>query len=152
MSDMRTSPEGRDPLDVFRRLPEPRIGAADVDAMKSAVAELRRARQLASEPRYAWAFAERRAAASRFAMGWRAAAVMALVLLPTAMLDGPPSAPGVGMGIAQADLQEMSAAAQAVAASHTLATALPLVEDIDPRTGSVLQIEDEWLSVVVVAD
>lgn len=149
MSDMRPS---NDPLDLFRRLPEPKIGAADVDAMKSAVAELRRARQLASEPRYAWAFAERRAAASRFGLGWRAAAVMALVLLPTAMLDGPPPATGVGMALVQPDLQALGATAQAVTAAHNLATALPLVEDIDPRTGSVLQIEDEWLSVVVVAD
>lgn len=157
-------PEG-DPLAIFHRLPAPAAGGNEISAMKAAVAELRRARELSrrsdeisgifpadlspEQPLAEKAPARPRHAKTRRARAWRLPAAAA-ALFATALFFG-----GSGGGISGGgDLQP--AAPVATEAALTSAPAvdgasyLPLVEDLDPRQAELIQIEDDGLSLVVV--
>lgn len=118
-----------DPTLLFRRLPVLSADADETEAMKRAVASMRRGETI-----------EHRAPASR-RMLLRAAA-LAVVLLGSALLRGaqPPMPESVGspllIGAAAALVYELEW--------------LPLVEAADPSYGSIIQVVDDDISVVVV--
>ena len=149
-----------DPLAIFHQLDRAAAPAAasDVSAMKAAVAELRRARELSRRsdeitgefPVSAFASRSpeqpRLAPPSRRARAWRLPAAAA-ALFATLVFFGGPGAPGPVAAVASAPAASEAAPAfsEAAAASY-----LPLVEDLDPRQAEMIQIEDEGVSLVVV--
>jgi hypothetical protein len=158
-----------DPLAIFHRLPEPAVGNSDISAMKAAVAELRRAREISRRSDEIsgifpamdlpeGAFAERPAAdkapsrrqnleAGRVS-AWRLPAAAA-ALFATALFFSGSGPASFQPTLATAD----SVAADAAPALHAgegVASHLPLVEDLDPRQAELIQIEDDGLSLVVV--
>jgi hypothetical protein len=156
-------PEG-DPLAIFHRLPEPAVGNSDISAMKAAVAELRRAREIsrrsdeisgifpaADLPEGALAerpSADKSPARRRRVQAWRLPAAAA-ALFATALFFSGSGSTSFQPALATAD----SVAAEAAAALHAAADGasyLPLVEDLDPRQAELIQIEDDGLSLVVV--
>lgn len=147
-----------DPLAMFHRLPAPAVESGDLAAMKAAVAELRRARELARKsdeitgefPAFPAAdvAAPRAVALRRRSRSWRLPAIAAALLAGLAIF-------GIGGGPA-ATLASAGHAGEAVAAAlpaplpEGVASHLPLVEDLDPRQAELIQIEDEGMSLVVV--
>jgi len=133
-----------EPTLLFRRLPKPAVGSADVESMKRAVANLRRTEPLQHPAR------------RRSATALRAAAVAAL-LLAAGLLRG--SAPiGVpidgsagGPAVASAVPSTKAPSTKAADARAELALdQMPLVELADPAAGSMIQVMDDEISVVVL--
>lgn len=126
-----------EPTLLFRRLPKVDVGAAEIEAMKSAVRSLRRAETLEHAPR-------------RAPVRWLRAAAIAAVLI------------GAGLflrdGGAAPDRQALSRSPASAVAEAALPAAglaldfshLPLVEDVDASLGSVIQLVDDDLAVVVI--
>ena len=138
----------QDPLAIFHQLPAPRVGDSEVASMKAAVAELRRARELARRSEQLVSEAEIAAPlpATRRAQlkntPWRSVAAAA-ALLVVAVLFGGPGRVSV--------LQDQSTLAAAPAnVPDSAANHLPLVEDLDPLQAELIQIEDDGMSLVVV--
>lgn len=126
-----------DPLLLFRRLPAPAAGASEVEAMKQAVASMRRGETI-----------ERRASRRRRSL--LRAAALAAVLLGSALLRGAqPPAPAVEPPPPAAAQPQAIASVAANAAEIDLDW-LPLVEAVDPRYGSIIQLVDDGIAVVVV--
>jgi hypothetical protein len=158
-----------DPLAIFHRLEREAAPAAasDVSAMKAAVAELRRARELSRRsdeitgefPVSAFAAVRspeqpRLAPPARRAAAWRLPAAAA-ALLATLVFFGGPGVPGPGAAVASSSSATASPAPAAAAPAPLFGEAaaasyLPLVEDLDPRQAEMIQIEDEGVSLVVV--
>lgn len=137
----------QDPLAIFHQLPAPRVGESDVASMKAAVAELRRARELARRSDQLVTETELVAPlpAARVARlprtAWRTAAAAA-ALLAVAVLFGGPGRIAVS--------PETAVAAAPETAPEGTANHLPLVEDLDPQQAELIQIEDDGMSLVVV--
>lgn len=152
-------PEG-DALAIFHRLPEPAVAGGEIAAMKAAVAELRRARELSRRsdeisgifpatdlPDGAFserAPAERAPARRRGSRAWRLPAAAA-ALLATTLFFG-----GAGNRAVQPAVSIASEAAPAPQLAVDGASYLPLVEDFDLRQAELIQIEDDGMSLVVV--
>lgn len=132
-----------DPLAIFHDMPAPQVSAGEVAAMKAAVAELRRARELAR--RSDELVSEVAAAAPvgrqsrRTKAPWRTAASVAALLLAALLFGGPGTAP-----------PEQKAAIVPLKTLEGAASNLPLVEDLDPQQAELIQIEDDGMSLVVV--
>lgn len=141
-----------DPLALFHQL-KPRqetVGQAadaDVMAMKAAVAELRRARELARRSEELTGERDHLPARSRRrAKAWHLPAAAAALLAAVVFYGGPGVAP-----TQEASLPPAVAAPVALeAAAGDNASRLPLVEDLDPRQAELLQLEDDRMSLVVV--
>lgn len=146
-----------DPLAMFHRMPSPKVEGGDLAAMKAAVAELRRARELARKSdeitgefpsfRSADVAAPRAVAARRKSRSWRLPAVAAALLAAVTIfgiVGGPAGT------LASAGSASEVAATAPVALPEGVASHLPLVEDLDPRQAELIQIEDEGMSLVVV--
>lgn len=139
-----------EPTLLFRNLPEIEIGAEDIAAMQQAVATLRRGREVEapSEERVS-----RRQ--GRVRIGWARAAAVAALLCGATWIGlrstpvTPPTAETSVAAIAAPTSRSMPHAASmlpgAVAAAH-----LPLVEDVDPAFGDLIQVEDAEISIVMV--
>lgn len=145
-----------DPLAIFHHLPAPKTEAGELAAMKAAVAELRRARELARRsdeitgefPSYSPDVAAPRAAAPRRpSRSWRLPAAAALLLAGLVFfgIEGGPALP-----FAPAPAATQAALLPPAAAPDGVASHLPLVEDLDPRQAELIQIEDDKMSLVVV--
>ena len=130
-----------DPLLLFRGLPEEETGPADVEAMKLAVASMRMANDSLRR-------ADEQAAVSWSAGSWSArvrqwpvAALVALALSVAGL---------TGMSFdSQEPLPTWQQAAMAEPVPAEVAQ-LPLVEDVGPEVGPLMQIEDDGVSLVVV--
>lgn len=121
-----------DPTLLFRRLPALEPGPGEVEAMKRAVAGMRRGERTRRRRPF-------QAGALRRPL--LRAAALAAVLLGSVLLRGAGSPP--------------PRSAEAVPAAGSSAAALdlrwmPLVEPIDPAYGSIIQVDDDDLSLVVV--
>ena len=121
-----------DPALLFRRLPALEVGHDDVEAMKQAVAGMRRGRTI-----------ERRV--SPWTRYWRQAAALAAVLLGSVLLKGAGvEAPATGTTSA------VSSQAAPRAAADIDLWRMPLVETADPTYGSIIQVVDDDISLVLV--
>lgn len=140
-----------DPTLVFRSLPAWEPDAAEVDAMRSGVAALRRVHRVAPGPeRPLEARTPFRRAALRERTGWRVAAAAGLA---SALLSVAPVAerlPGPAGSAASAG--RLSVGAGVPIAAFLDDPSLPAVDDIDHPTASVYHIDDEEVGVVMVVD
>ncbi len=129
-----------DPTLLFRRLPALEVGRDDVEAMKQAVAGMRRGQEI-----------EHRGSSAR---PWLQAAAVAAVLLGSLMLRGAGPRDGV-QTLPQGDGLEVAAPAASLVPpeSEIDLWRMPLIETADPAWGSIIQVVDDDISVVlVVAD
>ena len=130
-----------DPLMMFHRLPEQESGPADIEAMKQAVASMRRTHELESK--------QSRSAIRERTQRWALAALLTLgvsaaTLMGSNMVDR-----------FDADGSNLVAADEVLTASLQWSVPmeiaqLPLVEDVDPEMGPWIQIEGDGMSLVVV--
>lgn len=136
-----------EPTLVFRRLPTLEVGAEEIADMQRAVATMRRTRSL-ERPR-------RRMATPQVST-WLRAAALAAVMLGAALLRGTgpatiarvdhvASQPGV---VAAGPVEPAGAVDTALAALDP--AHLPLVEDVDPSYGSLIQVVDDDIAIVMV--
>lgn len=154
-------PDG-DPLAIFHRLPERAVGGNEISAMKAAVAELRRARELsrrsdeisgifpADLPDSIFPerpLADKAPARRRRTQAWRLPAAAAALLATTLFFGG---SGGGGGDTVQPAGPLAAEAAPFLSPAADGASYLPLVEDLDPRQAELIQIEDDGLSLVVV--
>ncbi len=147
-----------DPLLMFRDLPEVEISGTEIDAMKAAVASMRRAHAVEHVPQkdsrksghgFA-ALAERRTS-------WPIAALFAVAVTALALTGFDGNTP---LSSAQDTLSAASAAQDAIdfdLATHRVPAELqlklasmPLVEEADPTKNLMMQIEDPVLTLIVV--
>ncbi len=153
-SDCRDAALAAEPTLVFQELPSPAVGDHDIVAMRQAVAALRHAHEL-----------ERQRKRPRATSWWLLAALLA-VMLGAALLRGtalltpetdlpliagtaePQARPSPAAGDA-GPLRPLAVRPNATPASFDPAR-LPLVEDIDPRLGSLIQLVDDDVSIVMV--
>jgi len=126
--DCRRRALALEPTLVFRRLPSPSSGEADVVAMQAAVAALVRARRI-----------EGLEAAPRRA-GWRRAAIAAAGLVALVLQAGPrpPAAPAPETAAAEAGAPSLVAA--------------PVFEQLGGSDARVYQLPAEGYSVVMIVD
>lgn len=119
-----------EPTLLFRRLPAVSVEASEVEAMKAAVRNLRRAEALEHPPR-------------RVPMRWLRAAALAVLALGASLFlrEGGPMERSSPPAVAAANANS----ARVLDLSH-----LPLIEDVDASLGSVIQVVDDDLAVVVV--
>lgn len=132
-----------EPTLLFRRLPAPRASQADIDAIKGAVNAMRRTQALTHE-----------VAAPRRRRRLGASLASAAVLLLAALLSGGwPGEPGVH-SIAVVDAggldDRVEGLTPGVFEAHSEVDQMPLVEDVDPAFGSVVQVVDAEMSLVLV--
>ena len=144
-----------DPLMIFRRLPEPEVGADDIAAMKQAVASARRARAVEEvsadpldEPAALLRFDRLRDLAPRRPARWFAAAAAVVLAvggfwsLDDAVLDG---------SVHDGAFEPPRVAAGPVAPmASPVARSLPLVEAIGASPSEMMQVDTDDLSLVVV--
>lgn len=132
-----------EPTLIFRRLPTLEAGADEIADIKRAVATMRRARSME---------APRGRASYRQASTWLRAAALAAVLLGAALLRG--TGPATTDRFEQADLGDAVNAESLNAANLAVASfdpkRLPLVEDVDPSYGSLIQVVDDEFAIVMV--
>ncbi len=134
-----------EPTLLFRRLPTLEAGADDIADMRRAVATMRRARSM-DQPR-------RRVPYRRLSTSaWLRAAALAAVLLGAALLRG--TGPATTDRVEQAALEPAAVSAETLDAATALAALdparLPLVEDLDPSYGSLIQVVDDDFAIVMV--
>lgn len=132
-----------EPALLFRRLPAPGISADEIADMKLSVAALRRAG------------AQSRRAIDLAGTPWLKAAALAVLLIGAALIEaGNPGIAGPGGAIpAGADtcVQWLADAASPVAGSSFAALEeMPLVEFVDPAFGSVVEVVDDKVSLLLV--
>ncbi len=124
-----------DPTLLFQRLPAFEVGDDEVAAMKQAVAGMRRGQTIERRRR-------------PMARSWRNAAALAAVLLGSVLLRGAGSLPD------DATLSAAPAVAPTVeapgVASEIDLWQMPLVEPADPTYGSIIQVIDDDISLVLV--
>lgn len=134
-----------DPLLLFRRLPAPKIGSSDVEAMKLGVAAMIRASRVES-------FAVPSPARSRSAgrSRWRLSAAVAAVLVTGLGLGAlqssrlsRPSSPGSGQAPAGIALAAWSAPAESSDLEGT-------IEDLSLVDARVYEVASEGISVVTI--
>ncbi len=124
-----------DPTLLFRRLPALEAGRDDVAAMKQAVAGMRRGQTI-----------EHRR--SSLARPWLRAAAVAAVLLGSLVLRGAGVGP-IAPAASGAPAAPASLAPQAAASEIDL-WRMPLIETADPIYGSIIQVVDDDISLVLV--
>ena len=124
-----------EPTLLFRRLPSLEAGRDEIEATKQAVAGMRRAQTI-----------ERRS--SPLKASWLQVAALAAVLMGSLLLRGAGEPSGGAAPPAE------SAAAgidrKAAAASDDSLRRLPLIETTDPTYGSIIQVVDDDISLVLV--
>ena len=140
-----------EPTLLFRRLPSPQVSRDELASIKQTVAAMCRSEAIQEPPR-------RRRDLLR-------AASLAAAVLAAAYVPGFLTAPEKGLPIADettlaavstAGSTELSIAAGAppsvsvVAGPRVAAEMVPLVEDVDPAYGSVVQVVDQEISLVLV--
>ena len=142
---------GADPTLLFRRLPEFKADGDEVQAMRRAVAGLRRSEPLARRSR-------------SVSSSWLQAAAIGAVLLGSVLLRGANVPSEVGLLAEQGLLTEHSLFAEAPAVDTVVSEAtlvgddvevtsvsdLPLVEMVDPAYGPLIEVVDQEISLVVV--
>ncbi len=150
-----------DPTLLFRRLPTLTADDSQVRAMQQAVAGMRHGAAALDRrrlPPSSWLRAT--AAAS-----WLRAAAVAAVLLGASLLNGTaprsPEVVSIADAVAEAEgyeiyqagdnpLYELAPVGVAPVAFETHASALPLVEMADPSFGSIIEVVDQDITLVVV--
>lgn len=129
-----------DPLMMFQRLPEEETTDADLEAMKTAVRSMRRTHELETRTEHA---------PSRERMRfWSLAALLAMTVSAATWTGGAWSGNAVleaGRPTVHSQIAQISAPAIPDAVAQ-----LPLLEDVDPEIGPLMQIEDDGLALVVV--
>lgn len=133
-----------DPTVLFRSMPVPQMSAEDIASIQDAVHTMRRTEPLA-----------RREEPPRRRFGWRhlatAAAIMGAAVLSGGgwtdglrFADNPPAAQVAEASAVESDIESVS--------NDELPEILdvPLVEDLDPSYGSVVQVMDSDMSLVLV--
>ncbi|MCP3961031.1 MAG: hypothetical protein GY719_24565 [bacterium] len=123
-----------EPTLMFQRLPVLEVDADEIAAMRRAVAGMSRAESIE----------RRRPAVSRTWL--RAAAVAAVLLGPVLLRGSGPSPTEIGA------VQSTATEAPSQSETDLSLEQMPLVEFIDPAYGSIIQVDDPDLSVVVVAN
>lgn len=118
-----------EPTLLFRRLPTFESGNDEVEAMKRAVASMRRGQTIERQHKPP-------------TRSWLRAAALAAVLLGSLMLRGAGSPPS--------STEPAVIAAPAAAASAIDLRRLPLIEAVDPTYGSIIQVVDDDISLVLV--
>ncbi len=143
-----------EPTLIFRRLPAPRVEAAEIDAVRQAVHAMRRGRALEDTPREPPARRSRpRRSRPRRSVALAAALVVALggaLLLQGGA--GAPEAPST-LAMNAPTMNAPTAYAPAAALTGLDLESLPLVEDLDPAHGTLIELHGDEVSIVmVVAD
>lgn len=118
-----------EPTLMFRRLPSLEAGRDEIEAMKQAVASMRRGQVIEN----------RRNSTSRPLLQ---AAAVAAVLLGALLLRG--------TGTPSAEIVPVVAGAQTQSAGALDLQRMPLIETADPNYGSIIQVVDDDISVVLV--
>ncbi len=118
-----------DPTLLFRRLPALSVDRDGVEAMKRAVTSMRRGENLEHRRR-------------PLPRAWLRAAALAVVALGSLLLRGAGPQP-------EAETPP-SATAPEAAANEIDLRRLPLIETVDPTYGSIIQVVDDDISVVLV--
>lgn len=128
-----------EPTMLFRRLPAPRASQLDIEAIKSGVASMRRAQALT------------RPAETRRKVRWGRSLATAATLLLAAVLSGgwPGDRDDGPMALVEASQLEESLAPTLLETPSEV-DQMPLVEDVDPTYGSVVQVMDAEMSLVLV--
>ncbi len=128
-----------EPTLLFRRLPAPEAGRHEIEAMKQAVAGMRRGQTLEHGGVHR---------ARRLPVSWARAAALAAVLLGSLLLRGAGT-----VSDESAPLAGLPAAAvldTAAVANDVDLRQLPLIETADPTYGSIIQVVDDDISLVLV--
>ncbi|MEM8994939.1 MAG: hypothetical protein AAGF23_09120 [Acidobacteriota bacterium] len=145
----RERAEAADPLLMFRRLPEPDVTASDIDSMKAAVATMRQVSETLAES----APTPARRRPERWILPIAAALVLAVTLVLLAghgaAVDGPQAA-GTVASMTPPVEASFTAADFVLDGAALAASELPLVEDADPGSDLLMQIENDEMSLVVV--
>ncbi len=140
-----------DPTLLFRRLPVPEFGDTEVETMQRAVASMRRSAKVEERRRPAFALPS--------AGPWIRAAAVTLVLLGSAVLHG--TDPRGGDAAIDSESSQVAEVGESVQPAPGLpavglsmaarsVSRLPLVEMADPSYGSIIEVVDQDISVVVV--
>ncbi len=127
-----------DPLMLFHGLPEVETGPADIEAMKDAVASMRRTQ---ASMRRADGLRDQVDGSADRARNWSIAALLALAVSVAGL---------TGITMDSADVPTWEQASQRPAPVPSEIAQLPLVEDVSPEMGPLMQIEDDGVSLVVV--
>ncbi len=125
-----------EPTLLFRRLPAPAPRGDEIATMKEAVAALCRNSQPGSRP-----------LRGALPSTWMRAAAVAAVLATGAMLQG---AVGTVPGTTTPEAAGVLAARGAATDAGLQLEQMPLVEYVDPAYGSVVEVVDDQISVVLV--
>ena len=128
--DCQSEALAADPTLLFRRLPAIATGTEEVEAMQRAVASMRRGEKIE----------QRRPALRRSLLR---VASLAAVILGSVLLRG------AGEPLPSAEPIPIVEASPAAASELDLGW-LPLIETIDPTYGSIIQVVDDDISLVVV--
>lgn len=129
-----------DPTLLFRRLPTFEVGGDDIASMKQAVASMRRGQTIEQRQRPRM-------------RSWRNAAAFAAVLMGSLMLRGAGSMPSSAPNDDASDTRSAIAApvtAEPNVMSDIDLRQIPLVETNDPNYGSIIQVVDDDISLVLV--
>ncbi len=118
-----------DPTLIFRRLPALAAGRDDVESMKRAVSSMRRGETIEHRRR-------------PLSATWLRAAALAAVVLGSLLLRGAGSQSGA--------VAPAAGVSPATAASEIDLRRMPLIETVDPTYGSIIQVVDDDISVVLV--
>lgn len=141
----QTAAPAFDPTLLFRRLPALEVGSAGVEAMKQAVAGMRRGQTIEHRRRPLMRTASRGT--------WRQAAALAAVFLGSLLLRGADVGPEVRLhGTSpEALTADVAPASEAAAtASEIDLWRMPLIETADPTYGSIIQADYDDMSLVLV--
>ncbi|MEO1082684.1 MAG: hypothetical protein AAFY88_00420 [Acidobacteriota bacterium] len=144
--------EAADPLLMFRRLPEPSVTASDIDSMKAAVANMRQVSETLAES----APAPQRRRPERWILPLAAVLALAVAVALLAGHGVAVDAPQAAVTMASVSSVEASLSSAdfaldaAIDGAALAASELPLVEDADPGSDVLMQIENDDMSLVVV--
>ena len=153
-----------EPTLIFRRLPAPRVEAAEIDAVRQAVHAMRRGRALEDTPHEPPARRSRpRRSRPRRSVALAAALVAALggALLLQGGAGAPEAPSTLAMNAPTMNAPTMNAPTMNAPTTYAPAAALtgldleglPLVEDLDPAHGTLIELHGDEVSIVmVVAD
>ena len=127
-----------DPLMLFHALPEVETGPAEIEAMKDAVASMRRTQD---SMRRSDGLRDQVAGSADRARNWSIAALLALAVSVAGL---------TGVTMDPAEIPSWEQATQRPEPVPSEIAQLPLVEDVSPEMGPLMQIEDDGVSLVVV--
>lgn len=130
-----------EPTLLFRRMPAPRASEVDLASIKDAVATMRR-----TEPMT-------RPAAPKAVRHWRSMATAAAILLTAVLTGGGWTGQASLDNVASVDLSHPDEVIELPLTNYDEVPhfeQMPLVEDVDPAYGSVVQVVDAEMSLVLV--